>query len=162
MKSEWVVARSGSAPPLFLAGEAPLLRADEQVFEAMLEGWSEQQRSRGLRTETIDGRLLALRRFQRFTADWPWAWRPVDLEDFTSELRGDRKSLATVRSYQRALRQFRDYVADPRYEWSTVCDRMFGTHRIQICFALFAYPTAVAADQLECHGCCGTSTRGGS
>jgi hypothetical protein len=24
----------GSAPPLFVAGEAPLLRADEQVFEA--------------------------------------------------------------------------------------------------------------------------------
>ena len=56
----------GSAPPLFLAGDAPLLRADEQVFEAMLEGWSEQQRSRGLRTDTIDGRLLAVRRFQRF------------------------------------------------------------------------------------------------
>lgn len=41
----------GLAPPLLPAGDAPLLRADEQVFEAMLEGWSEQQRSRGLRTE---------------------------------------------------------------------------------------------------------------
>ena len=124
----------GSAPPLFLAGDAPLLRADEQVFEAMLESWSEQQRSRGLRAETIDGRLLAVRRFQRFTAEWPWSWRPVDLEEFTSELRGDRKSIATVRSYQGSLRQFLDFVADPRYEWSTVCDRLFGTHPIQICF----------------------------
>ena len=58
----------------------------------------------------------------------------MDLEEFTSELRGDRKSLATVRSYQGALRQFLDFVSDPRYEWSTVCDRLFATHPIQICF----------------------------
>ena len=33
-------------------------------------------------------RLEGVRRFQRFTNDWPWRWRPVDLEEFTAQLRG--------------------------------------------------------------------------
>lgn len=122
------------APALFVVGAAPLLRADEQVFEAMIQGWSDQQLSRGLRTDTINGRVLMLRRFQRFTAEWPWSWRPVDLEEFTAELRGEQKSLPTVRAYQGSLRQFLDFVADPRYQWSAVCERLFGTQPVQICF----------------------------
>ncbi|MEV0233975.1 hypothetical protein [Nonomuraea sp. NPDC050786] len=27
-----------------------------------------------------------------------------------------------------------DYVADPRYLWTAVCERLFGTHPAQICF----------------------------
>ena len=38
------------------------------VFEVMIQGWSDQQLSRGLRTDTINGRVLMLLRFQRFTA----------------------------------------------------------------------------------------------
>jgi integrase/recombinase XerC len=122
------------APPLFVVGDAPLLRADEQVFEAMVQGWSDQQLSRGLRPDTVSGRTLMIQRFQRFSADWPWAWRPVDLDEFTAELRGERKALPTIRAYQGSLRQFLDYVSDPRYEWSAVCERLFGTHPVQICF----------------------------
>lgn len=44
-------------------------------------------------------------------------WRPVDVEEVISELRYDGRALATVRAYQGALRQFRDYVPDPRYQY---------------------------------------------
>ena len=124
----------GSAPALFVVGGAPLLRADEQVFEAMIQGWTDQQLSRGLRADAINGRLLMLRRFQRFTAEWPWTWRPVDLDEFTADLRSEKKALPTVRAYQGSLRQFLDFVSDARYQWPAVCDRLFGTHPVQICF----------------------------
>ena len=103
----------GMAPELFVVGAAPLLRADEQVFEAMIQGWSDQQLSRGLRTDTINGRVLLLRRFQWFTAEGPWSWRPVDLDEFTAELRGERKALPTIRASQGSLRRFLDYMIDP-------------------------------------------------
>lgn len=38
----------GVAPELFML-TAPLLRPEEQVFEGMIDGWINQQRSRGLR-----------------------------------------------------------------------------------------------------------------
>lgn len=66
----------------------------------MIQGWSNQRLSRGLPTDTIYGRVLMLRRFQRFTAEWPWTWRPVDLDESTAELRGEQKSLPTIRAYQ--------------------------------------------------------------
>jgi site-specific recombinase XerD len=119
---------------LFVVGGAPLLHADEQVFEAMLVGWRDQQLARNLRSETIRARLVGLRRFQRFTNEWPWMWRPVDVEEFTAELRGGGRSLSTIRAYQAGLRQFCDYVSDPRYQWTTACDRLFCTHPAQICF----------------------------
>jgi hypothetical protein len=33
--------------------------------------------------------VLMLRRFQRYTNDWPWSWCPVDLDEFIAELRGE-------------------------------------------------------------------------
>lgn len=124
----------GLAGELFLAGTSRLLRPDEQVFEAMLAGWCDQQLSRNLRVDTVDGRLMVIRRFQRFANEFPWDWRPVELEAFTAELRGDGCALSTVRGYQGAIRLFCDYVADPRYQWTAVCERLFDTHPAQICF----------------------------
>lgn len=98
MDGSWKVP--GSAPSLFVAGETPLLHVESQVFEAMLVGWGDQQRSRNLSSDTTTDRLRAVRRFQGFTNDWPWAWRPVDVEEFTSELRSGGRALATVRAYQ--------------------------------------------------------------
>ena len=57
----------GAAPELFVVGASPLLRPDEQVFEAMLAGWRDQQLSRNLAADTIEGRLGTVRRFQQFT-----------------------------------------------------------------------------------------------
>jgi hypothetical protein len=73
-------------------------------------------------------------RFQRFTNDWPWCWRPIDLEEFTAQLRGERRALSTIRAHHDHLRLFLDYAADPRYEWTAVCGRLFGTHPSQVCF----------------------------
>ena len=85
MGGSWSVP--GAAPGLFVLGEQRLLRPDEQVFEAMLAGWRDQQLSRNLGEPTVRRRLEGVRRFQRFTNDWPWRWRPVDMEEFTAQLR---------------------------------------------------------------------------
>lgn len=119
---------------MLVAGSSVLLRPDEQVFGAMLDGWRDQQLSRNLKTDTIKGRLAVVRRFQRFTGDFPWNWRPVEVEAFTAELRGERRALATVRGYQNAIGLFCEYAADPRYEWTAVCQRLFGSHPAQVCF----------------------------
>lgn len=132
MDGSWRVP--GGAPSLLVAGGTPLLHPDEQVFEAMVAGWRDQQLSRNLRAETVRTRLLAVRRFQRFAHDWPWLWRSVDVEEFTAELRGQGRTLATIRAYQGSVRQFLDYVCDPRYQWTAVCQRLFGTHPVQVCF----------------------------
>lgn len=42
--------------------------------------------------------------------------------------------MSTIRGYQGAIRLFCDYAADPRYQWTTVCERLFGTHPTQVCF----------------------------
>ena len=131
---------------MFVVGGAPLLHAEEQMFEAMLAGWRDQQLARNLHADTIKDRLLGVRRFQRFTNDWPWAWRPVDVEEFTAQLRGEGRALATIRAYQGGLRQFLDYVADPRYQWTAACERLFGTHPAQVCFE---WNTAVHAADYE-------------
>jgi integrase/recombinase XerC len=136
----------GAAPSLFVVGGAPLLHAEEQMFEAMLAGWRDQQLARNLHSDTIKDRLLGVRRFQRFTNDWPWTWRPVDVEEFTAELRGEGRALSTIRAYQGGLRQFLDYVADPRYQWTAACERLFGTHPAQVCFE---WNTAVHAADYE-------------
>ena len=126
----------GLAPELFVASATPLLRADEQVFEAMLEGWEAQQRSRNLAAATIESRVAFVRQFQRYTNDWPWAWVPGDVDDYFSQLVSGERRLqrSTVRGYQGHLRLFLEYVADPRYEWTAVCERLFGDHPAQVCF----------------------------
>jgi len=136
----------GAAPELFVAGRAPLLRAEEQAFEEMLAGWRDQQASRNLHADTIADRLATVRRFQRYTNDWPWAWAPGDVEEFTAELRGAGLTQSTIRSYQGALRQFCDYAADPRYQWTAACVRLFGAHPAQVCFE---WNTAVHAADYE-------------
>jgi len=127
----------GAAPALFVLDGAPLLRPEEQVFEAMLAGWRDQQLSRNLKADTIAARVAGVQRFQRYTNDWPWSWRPVDIEEFSAELRsadGSARALSTVRAYHGHVRQFLEYVADPRYQWTSVCERLFGGHPAQVCF----------------------------
>jgi site-specific recombinase XerD len=130
-------AGPGAAPQIFVGGAVPLRRADEQVFAAMVDGWRDQQLARGLSRGTIEPRLAMIRRFQRFTNDWPWAWRPVDVEEFLAEQRdaGARGGAAsTLRAYGATVRLFCEYASDPRYEWTSTCERLFGEHPAQICF----------------------------
>jgi hypothetical protein len=59
-----------------------LFRSDDRVFEAMLHGWRAQMLARGLVPATIKARCAVVSRFQAFTGEFPWSWRPVDVEDF--------------------------------------------------------------------------------
>ncbi len=58
--------QDGQAPGsagLQLAGEAPLLRPEEQELAAMLEGWQVQQLARNLAFSTVSKRLTAIAAF---------------------------------------------------------------------------------------------------
>ena len=71
MSRLWQVPGSPSA--LFVDGDTQLLHPQDQVFEAMLAGWRDQQLARNLNSSTIHNRDADVRRFQRFTNDYPWA-----------------------------------------------------------------------------------------
>ena len=111
MSRLWQVPGSPSA--LFVDGDTQLLHPQDQVFEAMLAGWRDQQLARNLNSSTIHNRDADVRRFQRFTNDYPWLWRPQDVEEFSADMRGAgrRAALSTVRGFQGSLRLFLEYAA---------------------------------------------------
>ena len=105
------------------------------VFEAMLSGWADQQSSRGLADRTIGSRELVVRRFEEFAGRYPWEWLPGDLEDFTTQAKSGQRPAtpSTIRGYHSIIRQFRDYLTDPRYRWAADCKERFGVTPQQIC-----------------------------
>lgn len=105
------------------------------VFEAMLEGWTRQQKSRFLSDAgTITPRVRLVRRFAEFTNQYPWEWTPSELEAFTGELvSGVHPAVqSTIRSYHGALRMFCEFVTDARYGWLAECEQRFGQFPVQI------------------------------
>src|SRR5665213_632893 len=69
------------------------------VFEAMLDGWRDQQLARSLNEVTIDARELVVRRFRSHAQSWPWEWLPGHLESWVGELRvEDHRTHSTIRS----------------------------------------------------------------
>jgi len=121
----------GSSGLVLAAGVAHLDEASA-VFEAMLTGWSTQQRSRLLGVATVVPRIQLLRRFAAFAESFPWAWT---VEDFTVSLTSGPQRLApsTIRGYHMALRMFCEYLTDPRYEWIRECVTRFGQSPAQVC-----------------------------
>jgi hypothetical protein len=59
-----VVERPGRVPAVLSDASVGLFRADERMFEAMLDGWRTQMLARGLTTYTIKGRCGVLERFR--------------------------------------------------------------------------------------------------
>jgi integrase/recombinase XerD len=105
------------------------------VFEAMLEGWARQQRTRFLNEKgTIKPRVTLVRRFAEFTGQYPWQWEPVEVEAFFDYLRTRKPdfSVATARGYQNALQMFCAYLTDARYGWQSTCLERFGQVPAQI------------------------------
>ncbi|WP_226864428.1 hypothetical protein [Mycolicibacterium baixiangningiae] len=49
----------GFVPRILRADDVSLLRADETVFDAMLDGWRAQMLARGLEIDTIKARRVA-------------------------------------------------------------------------------------------------------
>jgi site-specific recombinase XerC len=110
------------------------LRLEEAVFEAMLEGWARQQRSRMLRPTTIASGVALVRRVRDGAERWPWQWMAEDLEDFFSDLASapHRRRPATLRNYQSQLRGFLGFLVDERYSWRAVCRGCFGRVPMQL------------------------------
>ncbi len=123
----------GSAPLLLPAGVGHL---DPQaaVFTAMVDGWHRQMLSRGLKSTTINSRLVLIRRFADFTNEYPWTWSAEDLEAFSADLRSGAKpvSISTLRNYQNEIRLFHEYLLDPRYAWVDEVRRRFDAGLQQI------------------------------
>ena len=110
-----------------------LLRPDEQVMEAMLEGWRAQQLARNLAFSTIGKRLTAVAAFARHADAFPWAWTAQMADEWLGDLRavkGLRRS--TIRNYALALSAFCQYLTDPAYGWAAECQARFGTHPVQV------------------------------
>lgn len=122
------------AARLVLVDGVELLHPGPAMFEAMLSGWRRQQESRLLAAATIESREATIRRFHGFCGEeFPWRWRPGDVEDWTVSLRSTGRSRSTIRAYQNALAMFMDYLCDARYGWVLECEDRFGEHPVQIC-----------------------------
>lgn len=130
------MSNSGDMPGaagLFLIGGVSLLHPEEQVFEAMLEGYANQQRARNLAYSTIQNREHQLRAFTHHAEAFPWLWSSHLADEWFSDLRAVRHiARSTVRGYQVAIRGFCAYLTDPAYGWASECEQRFGTHPIQV------------------------------
>jgi integrase/recombinase XerC len=116
------------------AGSVRLLHPAEQTFEAMLDGWRNQQLARNLSFVTIASREAMVRRFHADTNEFPWVWTAAHVDEWFMDARAVRRMAhSTLRSYQRALRAFMAYLTDPAYDWPAACLERFGTHPVQIC-----------------------------
>jgi integrase/recombinase XerC len=131
------MGRAGQVPGsagLQLVDGVELLRPEEQVFEAMVEGWRTQQLARNLAPATIKQREATLRRFVNYADVFPWQWTPQLFDEWLGDLRavrGLRRS--TIRNHALTVGLFCGYLTDPAYEWARECEARFGTHPIQVC-----------------------------
>lgn len=126
------VAVPGAAR-LQLVDGVSLLRPAEQVFEAMLEGFANQQLARNLARTTVEGRENTVRAFAAYVSAFPWEWSPAMVDEWLGDLRSLRDlKRSTIRSYSEAVSSFCRFATDPLYEWAAVCQERFGTHPIQV------------------------------
>lgn len=128
------ISAIAGAAHLFLADNVVPLDPKPAMFQAMLEGWEQQQSARFLKEQTITARRRIVRRFAEFTNQYPWEWTAAEVEAFFNDLRCRESPLApsTGRGYQVVLRLFMDFVTDARYGWAEQCDRRFGAAPVQL------------------------------
>ncbi|MFF2313535.1 hypothetical protein ACFVVJ_26385 [Streptomyces albidoflavus] len=135
------------AARLHLADGMPLLRPDEQVIEAMLNGWRNQQLARNLALSTINGRERKVRAFATHADAFPGNWSSPLADEWFGDLRSVHGcGRSTLRGYQEAVRLFCEYATDPAYAWAAECEQRFGTHPIQVCHE---WNTAVHTQECE-------------
>ena len=137
------MAKPAGSAALVLVSEAVPLRAEESLFEAMLEGWCRQHAARRLSPTITRCRVGVVRRFQAFTDAWPWQWRAEHLDAWVAEGSWPH---STVRNYEGSLAVFMDYLCDPRYGWAQACMERMGEIPVQICHE---GNTAVHSDEHE-------------
>ena len=112
-----------------------LLDPARTTFQDMLQGFAVSMRSRGLAASTIEVREWGVRRFHDFVGEYPWTWKPQDIEDYTSSLLSGSRPLAhsTIRGYQHTIKSFCGYLSNPAYDWHEICLERFGEVPTQIC-----------------------------
>ena len=112
-----------------------LLDPARTTFQDMLQGFAVSMRSRGLAASTIEVREWGVRRFHDFVGEYPWTWKPQDIEDYTSSLLSGPRPLAhsTIRGYQHTIKSFCGYLSNPAYDWDEICLERFGEVPTQIC-----------------------------
>ena len=118
------------AAALVLVSSAVPLHPEEALFEAMLEGWRRQHAARRLSPTITAQRQRTVRRFAEFTGVWPWQWRAEHLDAWVAE---GHWAHSTIRSYEGSIAVFLDYLLDPRYGWTTECQRQVSKVPTQIC-----------------------------
>lgn len=132
---------------LVLADGVALLRPAEQVFEAILAGWRDQQLARNLAFSTVEVRIGQVKAFAAHAEAFPWQWSAAHADEWFGDLRAIRHcARSTVRSYQGAVRSFCSYLVDPAYGWTDACLERFGTHPIQV---VHEWNTAVHVSETE-------------
>lgn len=116
---------------------APVLLLDPEraTFRDMLDGWARSQQARGLSRSTIASQLWSVQRFHAVVDEYPWAWRPTDVEDYTATLLSRRPPLAhsTIRGYHQSIKSFCAFLTEPSYGWGELCQDRFGQVPVQIC-----------------------------
>lgn len=123
------------------------LHPEDQAVEEMLSGWRNQQLSRNLQVSTIDQRIRCVRRFLDASNEYPWRWTVALVEEYFGDLRSIRKvTHSTLRAHQGALRHFTGYITSADYGWLELCERLFGTHPVQV---FFDWNTATHVEEHE-------------
>jgi site-specific recombinase XerD len=80
-----------------------------------------------LREETVGKREGLVRGFMAFVEDYPWAWSPRHMDEWSLHLTAERHlAPSTIRNYQCTLRLFSEFLIDGRYGWVVACEREFG------------------------------------
>ncbi|MFG2703068.1 hypothetical protein [Streptomyces sp. NPDC048386] len=132
---------------LHLIDGLPLLRPDEQVFEAMIKGWRNQQLTRNLLPGYVGDQERTVRAFTRHADAMPWQWTPQHVDEWSADLRAVHGCVrSTLRNYHGSVRQFCDFLTNPAYGWSDECLRYFGTHPVQV---VHDWNAATHADEAE-------------
>src|SRR5258708_20412937 len=117
---------AGTAHLELVAGVVQL-RPEDAMFGAMLSGWRAQQAARGLREDTVAPRERLVRRFGDFTSEYPWAWSPGHMDEWSLHLTAEEHlAPSTIRSYQCTLRQFTEFLVDARDGWAAESQKAFG------------------------------------
>lgn len=108
-----------TAAGLVLLDGVSLLRPDEQVFTAMLDGWRAQRLARNLAFGTIDKRLNSVRAFARHADAFPWSWRSQMIDEWLADLRGARgRCRSAVRNRKDATMTVKPRASAPSWSLS--------------------------------------------
>jgi integrase len=110
---------------MFLDSSIVHLDLPQAVFDAMLEEFERQQAARGLAVDTRRGRERLVRQLRAASGAWPWEWTPAHFDAWSAAHLRDGRTKATLRGYQNAIVAFCAFVADSRYRWAEVCERLF-------------------------------------